>query len=164
MDNPYDPPREDDASDSERQNRPERSDRFWAAILLATVGAPMGATLCSYGYLGIILILETVFVPPLHSPENYGQFGFLLIYFGFCGLFYGASFGLIPYTRFLFWLPSFLLISWFAISGEFASNFDATEVISTGMIVLGSVIVMLAAATSFTLRYMEARNVSTNGE
>lgn len=152
FDNPYEPHREDDVVVKQRQHLPGSRGRHLTAFLLAAIGAPIGAILCSVGYFGIIIILETAFVPPLHSPANYGQFGFLLVLFGFFGLLYGASFGLIPYTRFFLWVPSFLLISYLAISGEIATNFDVTEVTCTAMIILGIIIVALAAATSFFLQ------------
>jgi hypothetical protein len=131
-----------------------------AAFLLAALGAPIGAMLCSVGYTGIIILLETAFVPPLRSHPNYGQFGFLVIYFGFVGLLYGASFGLIPYTRFPLWFPFFLMISYGAISGEIASNFDVTEVACIAMIVIGIVIVSLAAATSFFMQRLSVKEGS----
>ena len=97
-------------------------------------------------------------MPPLHSPENYGQFGFLLICFGFFGLFYGASFGLIPYTRFVLWLPAFILLT-LAIGacGDLAATFDAIEVTCSAMIVVGGLIVFLAFLTSAAIRRLEYR-------
>ena len=126
--------------------------RHLFAFLLAVLGAPIGAILCSVGYTGVIMLLETVAVPPLRSPSNYGQFGFLVVYFGFVGLFYGASFGLIPYTRFFLWFPFFILISGFAITGEIATDFDVTEVTCAAMIIVGIAIIAFAAATSFYLQ------------
>ena len=85
--------------------------RWLLAFSLTLVGPLIGVFLCSVGYLGTIIVLESTIVPPLHSPPNYGQLGVLLILFGFFGLLYGASFGIIPYTRFFLWLLAFLLIS-----------------------------------------------------
>jgi hypothetical protein len=160
--NPYEPRCEGDAAPQQRQQIANGRGRHWFAFLLAAIGAPIGAILCSVGYFGIIIMLETAFVPPLHSPANYGQFGFLLVLFGFFGLLYGASFGLIPYTRFFLWVPSFLLISYLAISGEIATSFDVTEVTCTAMIIVGIIIVALAAATSFFLRRRETAGVRSN--
>jgi hypothetical protein len=159
FDNPYEPHPEDDVVVKQRHQLPGSRGRHLTAFLLAAIGAPLGTILCSVGYLGVTILLESAFVPPLHSPANYGQFGFLVIFFGFFGFFYGASFGLIPYTRFFLWVPSFLMISHFAISGEIASNFDVTEVTCTAMIVIGIVIVALAAATSFFLQRREASRI-----
>lgn len=149
--NPYEPQRQEDVVVQHGQNPAGIRRRHLAAFLLAVLGAPIGAIFCSVGYTGVIMLLETVAVPPLRSPSNYGQFGFLVVYFGFVGMFYGASFGLIPYTRFFLWFPFFLLISGFAITGEIATDFDVTEVTSAAMIVVGVAIIVLAAVTSFCM-------------
>jgi hypothetical protein len=163
IENPYEPSREGVTATQQGQYPPDSNRRHLIAFLLAAGGAPIGAVLCSIGYLGIILLLETAFVPPLHSPANYGQFGFLLIYTGFFGLFYGATFGLLPYTRFLLWVPAFLLITYFAMSGEIATHFDATEVTCAAMIIVGIVIVALAAATSAVLQWTGKRKIAAQG-
>ena len=71
-----------------------------------------------------------------------------------------CSVGLIPYTRFSLWFPFFLMISYGAISGEIATNFDVTEVTCTAMLVIGIVIVSLAAATSFFMQRLSVKDGS----
>ena len=138
-----------------------RFPRGIVSLCIALVEIPIGAILCSVGYLAVIFILESAFVPPLHSPHNYGQFGFLLLVFGFFGTIYGASLAMIPYTRFLLWLPAFLLISFFAISGDVAFHFDASEVTCTAMMVIGVVIVLLALLTSVIVHRLERKHLPT---
>ncbi len=155
IDNPYDSPSTAGSSPPGSTASAPNFQRGLVSLCLGLVGVPVGAVLCSVGYLAVIFLLESAFVPPLHSPENYGQFGFLLIVFGFLGLFYGASFALLPYSRFLLWLPAFLLISVFALSGDIAKHFDATEVTCTAMIIVGAQIVILALLTSTIVRRLE---------
>ena len=157
IENPYDAPEAPIAELNESADAPVQFNRAFAALCLGLVGAPVGAILCSVGYLAVIFILESAFVPPLHSPANYGQFGFLLIIFGFFGLFFGASFALIPYTRFLLWLPIFAIIALVTTSGDVAAHFDATEVTCTAMLVIGALIVALALLTSIVLSRLDRR-------
>ncbi len=153
IDNPYESPQPLEAARQHRQSkRSLAGSKHLTAILLAILGAPTGAALCSVGYVGIVLLLETALVPPLHSPGTYGQFGFMVIFLGFFGLFYGASFGLIPYTGFALWTPAFLMITLPIMSGTIWTNFDATDVICFAMIVLAMIILALAAFTSWAVR------------
>ena len=62
---------------------------------------------------------------------------------------------LIPYSRFLLWLPAFALISLPVVFGDAASNFDITEVTCTAMIIVGAIIVMLALLASAIIRLLE---------
>lgn len=118
----------------------------------------MGALLCSAGYLAVVLILESTCVPPLRSPANYGQFGLLLISSAFFGLLVGASFALIPYTRFVLWMPFFVVITLTATSGNIAAHFDPTEVTCTAMLMVGALIVALAFLTSSMLARYDLRS------
>ncbi len=52
--------------------------RHLFAFLLAVLGAPIGAILCSVGYTGVIMLLETVAVPPLRSLPITGNLAFWL--------------------------------------------------------------------------------------
>jgi hypothetical protein len=157
IENPYNAPDSPLGEPTESSESSPPFNRAFTALCLGLVGAPVGAILCSVGYLAVIFVLETAFVPPLHSPENYGQFGFLLIIFGFFGLFFGASFALIPYTRFLLWLPVFAIISLVATSGDVAAYFDPTEVTCTAMLVVGALIVAFAFVTSAVISRLDRR-------
>ena len=156
IENPYDAPASP-LGDANETSDSAPFNRAFAALCLGLVGAPVGAMLCSFGYLAVIFVLESAFVPPLHSPENYGQFGLLLIIFGFFGLFFGASFALIPYTRFLLWLLVFAVITLVTTSGDVAANFDPTEVTCTAMLVVGAMIVVVALVTSVVISRLARR-------
>jgi hypothetical protein len=132
--------------------------RKMASLLIGLLGAPLGATLCSLGYMMVVQFLERACVPPLNSPSSYGQFELKLILLGFYGLIYGVSFGLIPYTRFLLWLLIFGVITIFLFYGDVSDNFDPTEVTCAAMIVIGCMIVSLAALTSIYAGRISAAN------
>ena len=147
------------ANDEVNVTRPKCS-RFGTAVLLALIGAPVGAILCTGGYHAVVVGLELALRPSLQPREGYGQLRFLLIpYFGLAGLFFGASFGLLPYTRFLFWLPVFVLLSLFALTGvlDLINYSDATVVECSALFVVAAVIILLAWGTSFAVCRRERR-------
>lgn len=130
---------------------PSSFDRRTAAIWIGLTAAPLGAFLGSFGYVIVVLILEGSYVPPLHSPESYGQFGILPIMLGFWGGVFGASFAAIPYVRFVVWLPLFLLILFFAALIDPVRDFDPYDVTCTAMIIIGLIFILLAFVTSIGL-------------
>jgi len=84
----------------------------------------------------------------------------MLIYFGFFGLFFGTSFGLLPYTRFLLWLPVFASLSFVTITaeGDLAKHFDVADVTCFAMLVIGAAIILSAALVSFVIGRLERRS------
>jgi ABC-type uncharacterized transport system permease subunit len=100
------------------------------------------------------MVLEGAFAPPLRAQENFGQFGFLTVYVGFFGGFYGLSLGLIPYTRFIGWLPVFLLVSFLA---GFAEPIDFKTTAGFAMIVVAFAVLLLGCATNLVVRLQHGR-------
>ena len=126
------------------------------SIALAVGGATLGAALCSIGYIFVVFALENVLVPPFRSPANYGQFGFTVIFMGIIGFFGGASFALIPYTRFFFWLPVFafipILVDAVVAGGEYSYHFNLSDVTCFAMVVTASAMVFLGWLISFATK------------
>lgn len=125
------------------------------AIGLAFSGAIICALLCSFGYLAVVFLLESEFCPPLNPQGNFGQFGFYVAIFGFAGLFYGASFGLIPFIPFWAWLLLFGLLFVFTLSLDFWT--DPLDVHLFAMFVIATLIAILGLVTSILVRFFERR-------
>ncbi|MCA9192335.1 MAG: hypothetical protein KDB03_11250 [Planctomycetales bacterium] len=82
------------------------------------VGSISGLLLGSVGYVLLIGVLETFFVPPLQSPENYGQFLIVVIGVSFYLTVLGCTFALIPYVRLLGFWGVYALWLWVVWSAE----------------------------------------------
>ena len=110
--NPYEPFEAHDRDSASL--RPHDGSRIQLATTIGGIGCCAVTFICAIGHFVAVMVLEASFSPPLRAQENFGQFGFLTVYVGFFGGLYGLSLGLIPYTRFIGWLPLFVLISLFA--------------------------------------------------
>lgn len=98
------------------------------------------------------MLLEGSFSPPLRAQENFGQFGFLTVYVGFFGGLYGLSLGLIPYIRFVGWLPFFALISLFA---GFAEPIDFSTTAGFAMIIVATMVLAIGFVTNLGIRLLQ---------
>ena len=89
-----------------------RSMLFWVGLsmIFSIVGAVLATAVYTVGLFLVVVILESAFCPPLKSIENFGQFDFLLLYFGAFGVVVGLTNGLIPILRFRVWIPVFCIV------------------------------------------------------
>ena len=106
---PFEAPRQSDREIEENLHPRSAQKPFtWmigSGLLFAILGPFVGVTVFSIGHLLATLLLESYFVPPLKGIENWGQFGFYIIYFGLFGSLWGLSWIVIPVFGLRVWLP-----------------------------------------------------------
>lgn len=152
-DNPYVP---SDTDDSLRCNLIVRTPipTADAARRLFVIGLLGGGFLGSIGYLIVIGIAETLFVPPLKSPPNYGQFGIIVMGMAFYMSVFGMALSVVPYVTWIGYIPIHLiglLLIWTA-DQQFFSAVDWWEAPIFAMLLLLALPTIFAAAAHFWYR------------
>jgi len=131
--NPYSKPVEG-ASVIHRHRRSKRE----LAVQLAASGFGLGGLLGAAGYIPLVLAFEMLLTPPLVSPANFGQFGFVLLGAVFYLSLLGASIGLIPLITLRGYIPAYVtaIVSLILMNGEFFNGENWLETPIVAMLTL----------------------------
>lgn len=135
--NPYTASRAED--DSPALPRPiTRLTSGDAARRLFAIGMVGGALIGSIGYLLMIGFVEILFVPPLKSPPDYGQFVIVVMGVAFYMTVFGMALAVVPYVNWIGYVPihvTGVLLIW-AADRKFFSEVDWREAPIAVMLIL----------------------------
>lgn len=128
----------DDANEERPVAEPFR--RGYVAAALGVFGAVIGTVVVGIGYMVLVMILDVALTPPLTPMGNYGQFGMVILFSAPAGFVAGASFAMIPYTRFWPWLLAFVLANVFVgLPSVYSDPSDPLH--AAAMILCGGIVV-----------------------
>ncbi|TWT64791.1 hypothetical protein [Allorhodopirellula solitaria] len=133
--NPYTVPTGNDKPVRQQQVRLSRGE---LAGKFAVTGFIGGGLLGTFGYIAIIVVIETLLTPPLKSPPNYGQFSIVVVGVGFYMSLFGLCLGLVPYITWIGYVPLHVLgvLSIWFVERQFFAEVDWAEAPIAAMITL----------------------------